>query len=126
LVAGPRDKAMSFFLKPAQRGRAISRLAPVLSVILVGGSIASSALANDTERLANCVTAADIASAAQKSREAGVTSKQALAIATEQRPGGLKNQTSSTVTEVYDDSDRLTPDQAAAKALLRCFESDVL
>jgi hypothetical protein len=61
---------MSFFLKAAPGGRARIRPATILSVVLIGGSIASSATAGDTERLANCVAAADMARAAEMSREA--------------------------------------------------------
>jgi len=82
-------------------------------------------VAGDTDRLANCVAAADMASAAAKSRNAGVSSAKTTAIIARQLPEALKGKLKATVADVYSHYEH-TPDELAAKTLQECFESDVL
>jgi hypothetical protein len=116
---------MSFFPRDVSRGRAGIRPALVLAAVLVGGSIASAATAGDTDRLANCVATANMARDAAKSHEGNVSSDRTLAIIAKQKPKIVKSRNSAD-PELYSDNDNLTPDEAAAKVLHRCFESDVL
>lgn len=79
------------------------------------------AVAGDTDRLADCVAMADMAGAAAKSRDAGVSPTKTITIITSrQMPDELKSQVNEVVTDVY--SDRLTPDQVSEKVLENCFE----
>jgi hypothetical protein len=107
------------------RGRAATRAAAALSIILIAGSISNSVVAGDTDRLANCVAAADMASAAAKSRNTGVSSAKTTAIIAKQLPEALKGKLKATFADVYSHYE-LTPDELAAKTLQECFESDVL
>jgi hypothetical protein len=90
-------------------------------MILVASSLTKSAVAGDADRLANCAAAADMASAAAKSRDAGVSPDRTTAIIYQQAPEALKGEVNATVAEVYNNSS-LTPDQASSKVMQRCLE----
>src|SRR5271169_1082450 len=76
--------------------RAATRAAAALSIVLIAGSISNSVVAGDTDRLANCVAAADMASAAAKSRNTGVSSAKTTAIIARQLPEALKGKLKAT------------------------------
>jgi len=64
-----------------------------------------------------------VASAAAKSRDAGVSSEKTIAIIAKEVPEGLMRQVNRTVKYVYSDQ-RLTPDEASTKVLQSCFEME--
>src|SRR5580698_3507624 len=105
------------------RGCAAKRRGVAVAAILLAISTATSAIAGDTDRLANCVASADMASAAAKSRDAGIPSEKAIAIIARQAPEDSVQQVKRTVTFVYRD-DKLTPDEASDRILQSCFESE--
>jgi hypothetical protein len=93
------------------------------SVILVTGLVTNSAIAGDTDRLANCVASADLAKTAAENRDAGLPSEKTTAIIAKQMPEESTRQIKRTVNFVYSDS-RITPDEASEKLLQTCFEME--
>ena len=73
-------------------------------IILITSSLTKSAIAGDADRLADCAAAADMASAAAKSRDAGVSPDRTTAIIYQQAPEALKGEVNATVAEVYNNS----------------------
>ena len=92
-----------------------------VAVILLAGSIANSVLASDTDRLANCVANADMASAAVKSRDAGISSEKTIAIIVRKAPQDSVQQVKRTVSFVYSNY-TLTAEEASGAILQNCFE----
>jgi hypothetical protein len=92
-----------------------------VAAILLAGSIANSALASDTDRLANCVANADMAGAAAKNRDAGLPSAKTVAIIARQAPEDSVQQVKRTVTFVYSNY-TLTAEEASGAILQNCFE----
>jgi hypothetical protein len=93
----------------------------ILLTILIASALTNLAVAGDTDRLADCAAAADMASAAARSRDAGVSSDRTTAIIYQEAPDALKEQVKTTVAEVYSNS-KLTPDQASSTVLQNCLE----
>jgi hypothetical protein len=104
-----------------RRGCAAKRPAAAVAAILLAASIASSAIAGDTDRLANCVASADMASTAAKSRDAGIPSEKTIAIIARQAPEDSVQQIKRTVTFVYSNY-KLTPDEASDRMIQNCFD----
>lgn len=101
-----------------------TKLAIILLAILGLASIAASAYASDTGRLADCIAVADAARAAAQNRDAGVPRERTIEIIDRQQASGdQKDQVKPTVAEVYSDHS-LTPDEASARAFQSCFESE--
>jgi hypothetical protein len=92
-------------------------------VILAAGSATSSANADDTDRLANCVASADVAKTAAENRDAGLPSEKTSAIIAKQMPEESTRQIKRTVNFVYSDY-KITPDEASQKLLQNCFEME--
>ena len=92
-----------------------------IAVILLVSSIASSAIAGDTDRLANCVASADMASDAAKSRDAGIPSEKTVAIIAKQAPEDSVQQVKRTVNFVYSNY-KLSPEEASDTIHQNCFE----
>ncbi len=101
-----------------------TKLAIILLAILFLASIAASASASDTGRLADCIAVADAARAAAKNRDAGVSRERTIEIIDRQQASGDQpDEVKPTVAEVYSDHS-LTPDQASDRAFQNCFESE--
>src|SRR5271155_1738494 len=94
---GSSPTATSMHDESGRRGRAAKRPAAVAAMLLAG-SIATSAIAGDTDRFANCVASADMASVAATSRDAGIPSEKAIAIIARQTPEDSVQQIKWTVT----------------------------
>jgi nanoRNase/pAp phosphatase (c-di-AMP/oligoRNAs hydrolase) len=95
--------------------------ATAVAALLLAGSLATSGIAGDTDRFANCIASADMASAAAKSRDAGIPSEKTIAIIARQAPEDSVQQVKRTVTFVYS-NDKLTPDEASDRIIQNCFE----
>jgi hypothetical protein len=94
----------------------------VLSMtFLTAVALTGRAPADDTDRVANCAAAADMASAAAKSRDAGVSLERTTLITYQGASNAVKEEVKTTVAEVYDNA-KLTPDQASSKVLQECLE----
>ncbi|MGA2412355.1 MAG: hypothetical protein ABSG46_18470 [Candidatus Binataceae bacterium] len=89
--------------------------------ILIAISLRSLAAAGDTDRVADCTVAADMASAAARSRDAGESADQAMAIIYQGAPEAPKGEVKATVAEIYSNR-KLTPDQASSEVLQSCLE----
>jgi hypothetical protein len=104
-------------------GRDVTRPVIAFLTILFAVVIARATFGDDTDRLANCVAIADMASAAAKSRDAGVPPAKTIAVIAKQVPEGLQWQVNVTVADVYSDH-RLSPDEASARVLQNCFDPE--
>jgi len=124
VLSGRPRPLLRILTRMVSRGRAATRAA-ALSIILIVGLISNSVVAGDTDRVSNCVAAADMASVAAKSRNTGVSSAKTTTIIAKQAPEALKRKLKATVADVYSHYE-LTPDELAAKTLQECLESDVL
>jgi hypothetical protein len=102
-------------------GRDATLPAIAFLTLLFAVVMARAAFGDDTDRLANCVAIADMASAAAKSRDAGVPPAKTIAVIAKQVPEGLQRQVNETVADVYSDH-RLSPDGASARVLQSCFD----
>jgi len=113
--------AISLHDESRRRSRAAKRPAVAIAALLLASAIATSAIAGDTDRFANCVASADMASAAAKSRDAGIPLEKTIAIIARQAPEDPVQQVKRTVTFVYS-NDKLTPDEASDRIIQNCFE----
>jgi dephospho-CoA kinase len=105
-------------------GSRVPRWSAVASfVILVASLLTNSAIAGDTDRLANCVARADLAKTAAENRDAGLPSEKTTAIIAKQMPEESTRQIKRTVNFVYGDY-KITPDEASEKLLQNCFEME--
>jgi hypothetical protein len=104
-----------------RRSRAAKRPVVAIAALLLASAIATSAIAGDTDRFANCVASADMASAAAKSRDASIPLEKTIAIIARQAPEDPVQQVKRTVTFVYS-NDKLTPDEASDRIIQNCFE----
>jgi hypothetical protein len=93
----------------------------ILLTILIAISLASLAVAGDIDRVADCAAAADMATAAARSRDAGVSADQTMKIIYLGAPDALKGQVKATIAEVYSNR-QFTPDQASSTVLQNCLE----
>jgi hypothetical protein len=95
-----------------------------LSMVVVIVSLATGALAGDTDRLAGCIAAADRARAAAEKHEAEASPARTVAIVDkDQAPAKSSEQVNTTANDVYSDG-QLTPEQASARAFQNCFEAE--
>jgi len=95
-----------------------------LSIVVIAASLATAALAGDTDRLAGCIAAADRAKAAAESRDTGMPRGQMDAIVDkDQAPAKSTEQVNTTANDVYSDG-QLSPEQASARAFQNCFEAE--
>ena len=72
----------------------------ILLTILIAISLASWAAGGDTDRVGDCAAAADMASAAAKSRDAGESADRTMTIIYQGTPDTLKGQVKATVAAV--------------------------
>jgi hypothetical protein len=104
--------------------RVADKSVAALLTILIAASMASTALASDTDRLAGCIAAADQARAAARTREAAASPDRTVAFTPkDQAPTKSSEQVNSAASDVYSDG-QLTPDQASARAFQNCFEAE--
>jgi hypothetical protein len=96
----------------------------ILSIVVITASLATAALAGDTDRLASCIAAADRARAAAEKREAEASPARMVALdARDQAPAKSTEQVNTTASHVYIDG-QVTPEQASARAFQNCFEAE--
>jgi hypothetical protein len=107
---------------PITKSKKARYFSGLLLVIMLTATISGHpATAGDTERLAQCIAAADLAAAAVKSRDHGIPSqraKQAIA-STDTTDAQLKE----AIAIAYG-ADPVTPDQASLRVLHDCLEAE--
>jgi hypothetical protein len=95
-----------------------------LSIVVITVSLATGALASDTDRLAGCIAAADRAKAAAESRETQGSPERTIAIVDkDQAPAKSTERVNTTASDVYSEG-QLSPEQASARAFQNCFEAE--
>jgi hypothetical protein len=95
-----------------------------LSIVVFTASLATGALASDTDRLAGCIAAADRAKAAAERRDTGMPRETMVAIVDkDQPPAKSTERVNTTASDVYSDG-QLTPEHASARAFQNCFEAE--
>ena len=81
-------------------------------------------MAEDTDRLNNCIVLADAAAAAAKGRDAGTpVEKTTEAILKENRGTGVDGELNAANSVAYSDS-KLRPEESSARVFQTCFDGE--
>jgi hypothetical protein len=80
------------------------------------------AITDDAERLAECIATADVAAAAVKSRDRGISPQRARQVIAS--ADATDAQLKEAIAIAYDGADQRTPEQASRKVIHNCLEAE--